>query len=131
MKDPLTRVEIVDGGFKGLAAKALRNTTAKIILIDRTNNHLFQPLLYQVATSLLTPGQIATPIRSILRNQENTTVVMGEETEEYRYILTVPGRGYSFVAPVHEIQETPPPCPEPANQSGTSVVSKLPRGRPL
>ena len=69
-KNQLARVVIVGGGFAGLAAaKALRNTAAKVILIDRTNHHLFQPLLYQVATSLLTPGQIATPIRSILRNQ--------------------------------------------------------------
>ncbi|HKF02828.1 MAG TPA: NAD(P)/FAD-dependent oxidoreductase [Candidatus Sulfotelmatobacter sp.] len=74
-------VVIVGGGFGGLAAaKALRKTPAKVILIDRTNHHLFQPLLYQVATSVLTPGQIATPIRSILRNQKNTTVIMGEVT---------------------------------------------------
>src|SRR5262252_11172503 len=74
-------VVIVGGGFGGLAAaKALRKTPAKVILIDRTNHHLFQPLLYQVATSVLTPGQIATPIRSILRNQKNTTVLMGEVT---------------------------------------------------
>src|SRR5271155_5583103 len=72
---------IVGGGFAGLAAaKALRKTPAKILLIDRTNHHLFQPLLYQVATSVLTPSQIATPIRSILRNQKNTTVIMGEVT---------------------------------------------------
>jgi NADH dehydrogenase len=75
------RVVIVGGGFAGLAAaKSLRKTTAKVILIDRTNHHLFQPLLYQVATSVLTPSQIATPIRSILRNQKNTTVIMGEVT---------------------------------------------------
>src|SRR5260370_32272592 len=75
------RVIIVGGGFGGLAAaKALRSTAANVILIDRTNHHLFQPLLYQVATSVLTPSQIATPIRSILRNQKNTTVVMGEVT---------------------------------------------------
>jgi NADH dehydrogenase len=75
------RVIIVGGGFGGLAAaKALRKAPAKIILIDRTNHHLFQPLLYQVATSVLTPSQIATPIRSILRNQKNTTVIMGEVT---------------------------------------------------
>src|SRR5215468_7982618 len=74
-------VVIVGGGFGGLAAaKALRKTPAKVILIDRTNHHLFQPLLYQVATSELTAGQIATPIRSILRNQKNTTVIMGEVT---------------------------------------------------
>ena len=74
-------VVIVGGGFGGLAAaKALRKTPAKVILIDRTNHHLFQPLLYQVATSVLTPGQIATPIRNILRSQKNTTVIMGEVT---------------------------------------------------
>jgi NADH:ubiquinone reductase (H+-translocating) len=73
------RVIIVGGGFAGLAAaKALRKTPAQIFLIDRTNHHLFQPLLYQVATSVLTPSQIATPIRSILRNQKNTTVILGE-----------------------------------------------------
>ena len=75
------RIVIVGAGFGGLAAaKALKNTPAEIVLIDRTNHHLFQPLLYQVATSVLTPSQIATPIRSILRNQKNTTVVMGEVT---------------------------------------------------
>ena len=73
------RVIIVGGGFAGLAAaKALRKTPAKVILIDRTNHHLFQPLLYQVATSVLTPSQIATPIRSIFRKQKNTTVILGE-----------------------------------------------------
>jgi len=73
------RVIIVGGGFAGLAAaKTLRKTPAKVILIDRTNHHLFQPLLYQVATSVLTPSQIATPIRSIFRKQKNTTVILGE-----------------------------------------------------
>src|SRR5271167_4652969 len=75
------RIIIVGAGFGGLAAaKALKNSPAEILLIDRTNHHLFQPLLYQVATSVLTPSQIATPIRSILRNQKNTTVIMGEVT---------------------------------------------------
>jgi NADH:ubiquinone reductase (H+-translocating) len=75
------RIIIVGAGFGGLAAgKALKNTPAEILLIDRTNHHLFQPLLYQVATSVLTPSQIATPIRSIFRNQKNTTVVTGEVT---------------------------------------------------
>ena len=75
------RIIIVGGGFGGLAAaKALRKTPAEIILIDRTNHHLFQPLLYQVATSALTPSQIATPIRGILRNQKNAMVIMGEVT---------------------------------------------------
>src|SRR5579863_7200186 len=75
------RIIIVGAGFGGLAAaKALKNTPAEILLIDRTNHHLFQPLLYQVATSALTPSQIAVPIRSIFRNQKNTIVIMGEVT---------------------------------------------------
>src|SRR5260370_3846508 len=73
------KMAIVGGGFGGLAAaKALRNTPAQVILIDRTNHHLFQPLLYQVATSVLSPSQIGSPIRGILRNQKNTTVILGE-----------------------------------------------------
>jgi NADH dehydrogenase len=72
-------VVIVGGGFAGLsAAKALRNAPVRVVLIDRTNHHLFQPLLYQVATSVLAAGQIASPIRDILRNQPNTIVLMGD-----------------------------------------------------
>ena len=79
MSEP--KIVIVGGGFGGLAAaRALRNVPAKIILIDRTNHHVFQPLLYQVATSVLSPGQIGSPIRGILRNQKNTTVILGEVT---------------------------------------------------
>src|SRR5262250_1224497 len=75
------RIIIVGGGFGGLAAaKALKNTPAEIILIDRTNHHLFQPLLYQVATSVLAPSQIGFPIRGILQSQKNTTVLQGEVT---------------------------------------------------
>ena len=74
-------VVIVGGGFGGLAAaKALRNAPVRVILIDRTNHHLFQPLLYQVATSILAPGHIGSPIRGILRNHRNTLVIMGEVT---------------------------------------------------
>jgi len=76
-----SRIIIVGGGFAGLAAaKALKNSPAEITLIDRTNHHLFQPLLYQVATSILAPNQIGFPIRGILRNQKNTTVILGEVT---------------------------------------------------
>ena len=75
------RVLIVGGGFAGLAAaKALKKTPAEVILIDRTNHHVFQPLLYQVATSVLGPSQIGFPLRGILRNQKNTTVIQGEVT---------------------------------------------------
>src|ERR1700731_2011586 len=81
MSESVPRVVIVGGGFGGLAAaKALKHTPAQIILIDRTNHHLFQPLLYQVATSVLAPGQIGSPIRNILRRQQNTTVILGEVT---------------------------------------------------
>src|SRR5271156_350759 len=72
------RIVIVGGGFGGLAAaRALASTPVEITLIDRSNHHLFQPLLYQVATSALNPGQIAAPIRGILRYQKNVTVIMG------------------------------------------------------
>src|SRR5881296_1982837 len=81
MPDTVPRVVIVGGGFGGLAAaKALRKTDARVALVDRQNHHLFQPLLYQVATSVLSPGQIASPIRGILRKQRNTTVILGEVT---------------------------------------------------
>jgi NADH dehydrogenase FAD-containing subunit len=62
------------------AAKALKDTPAEVILIDRNNHHLFQPLLYQVATSARIPSQIGFPIRAILGKQKNTTVILGEVT---------------------------------------------------
>ena len=74
-------VVIVGGGFGGLAAaRALRRAPVRVTLIDRTNHHLFQPLLYQVATSVLTPGQIGSPLREMFRRQKNVTVIMGEVT---------------------------------------------------
>jgi NADH dehydrogenase len=76
--EPLPRVVIVGGGFAGLAvADELVRCKAEVTLIDRNNHHLFQPLLYQVATAALPPGDIAVPIRGVLRKQENTTVLMG------------------------------------------------------
>jgi NADH dehydrogenase len=73
------RVVIVGGGFGGLfAARALRRADADITIIDRTNHHLFQPLLYQMATGILAEGDIAPPIRDILRRQGNATVLLGE-----------------------------------------------------
>ena len=87
----LPRVVIVGGGFGGLAAaKALRRAPVEVILVDRNNHHLFQPLLYQVATAVLAPGQIGSPIRGILGKQRNTTVILGEVTgvnREQRYIV--------------------------------------------
>jgi NADH dehydrogenase len=74
-------VVIIGGGFGGLtAARALRRAPARITLIDRRNHHLFQPLLYQVATAGLSPGDIAVPIRRILRRQRNATVLLAEAT---------------------------------------------------
>ena len=68
------RVAIVGAGFGGLfAAKALRRADVDVTVIDRTNHHLFQPLLYQMATGILSEGDIAPPIRDILRRQRNTT----------------------------------------------------------
>lgn len=73
------KIVIIGGGFAGLnAARVLRNVDADITLIDRTNHHLFQPLLYQVATAALAPSDITAPIRWILRHQQNTTVLLGE-----------------------------------------------------
>jgi NADH dehydrogenase len=73
------RVVIVGCGFGGLfAAKALRRADVDVTVIDRTNHHLFQPLLYQMATAILSEGDIAPPIREILRHQRNTTVLLAE-----------------------------------------------------
>jgi NADH dehydrogenase len=75
------RVVIVGGGFGGLyAAKSLRDAPVRITLVDRRNYHVFQPLLYQVATAALNPADIAYPIRSVLRRQKNATVILGEVT---------------------------------------------------
>ncbi|MEK7264584.1 MAG: NAD(P)/FAD-dependent oxidoreductase [Pseudomonadota bacterium] len=79
--DPKKRAQIVvvGAGFAGLSAvKALAKTDADVTLIDRRNHHLFQPLLYQVATAALAPNQIASPIRSIVRRQRNTSVILEE-----------------------------------------------------
>src|ERR1700761_2041892 len=73
------RVVIVGGGFGGLAAaQSLRNAPVEVILVDRANHHLFQPLLYQVATSILAPGDIGTPIRQLFARQANASVFMAE-----------------------------------------------------
>ena len=93
-KDGHHRVVIVGGGFGGLyAAKGLgRDPRVHVTLVDQRNFHLFQPLLYQVATGALSPGEIAQPLRSILRRQRNTTVLLGEareiEPSERRIVLS-------------------------------------------
>ncbi len=117
MSEAMPRVVIVGGGFGGLAAaKALRKSNVEVILIDRQNHHLFQPLLYQVATSVLSPGHIASPIRGILGKHRNTTVILGEVTGvdvgqrrvfvdssdragvalEYDYLILATGASHSY-----------------------------------
>src|SRR5262245_18566000 len=98
--DSRPRVIVVGGGFAGLAAvKALKHAPVRILLIDRRNHHIFQPLLYQVATAMLPSSDIAVPIREVLRKQRNTTVVMAEVTgvdPERRLVLaSAPSRAYA------------------------------------
>ena len=77
-KDVPPRVVIIGGGFGGLyAARVLAGKPVNVTLIDRTNHHLFQPLLYQVATAMLSPADIAQPIRAIVQDAKNIRVVMG------------------------------------------------------
>src|ERR1700757_3315409 len=77
-----SKVIIIGGGFGGLcAAQALRSAPVDVTLIDRRNFHLFQPLLYQVATGSLSPGEIAAPLRSVLSRQKNTRVLLGEAVD--------------------------------------------------
>jgi len=72
-------VVIIGGGFGGVnAAKALKNAPVQVTLIDRRNHHLFQPLLYQVATGHLSPADIASPLRGLLKSQKNARVLLGE-----------------------------------------------------
>ena len=71
-------VVIIGAGFGGLfAAKKFKNTDVAVTIVDRTNHHLFQPLLYQVATGILSEGEIAPSIRQILADQDNVRVVKG------------------------------------------------------
>src|ERR1700684_1001681 len=75
----MKRIVIIGAGFGGLAvAKALKHANAEVCVIDRANHNLFQPLLYQVATTVLSPAQVASPIRGLLKNQRNTSVFLGE-----------------------------------------------------
>src|SRR6202166_2230315 len=77
----LKRVVIIGGGFAGLAAAdALRRADAEVVLIDRRNHHIFQPLLYQVATAVLSPADIAAPIRQLEVKQRNLSVILAEVT---------------------------------------------------
>jgi NADH dehydrogenase len=108
----LPRVVIIGGGFGGLyAAKALRDAPAQVVLIDRRNYHLFQPLLYQVATAALNTADIAEPIRRVLRRHKNTRVLLAEATSvdvdrrcvslvdgtlSYDYVIVATGATHSY-----------------------------------
>ena len=99
--DKRPRVVIVGAGFGGLcAAKALKHADVRVTLVDRRNHHLFQPLLYQIATAGLSPGQIATPIRTILRYQKNAEVLLGTVTgvdvDKRRVVLANPSGGHEI-----------------------------------
>ncbi|NIP80606.1 MAG: FAD-dependent oxidoreductase, partial [Gemmatimonadetes bacterium] len=105
-------VVILGGGFGGLScARELRRADAQVTLIDRRNYHLFQPLLYQVATAALSPADIASPIRGILRRQDNLEVWLGEAVDvdaerrtvrlkdgqvEYDYLVVATGVTHSY-----------------------------------
>ena len=92
MAENIHRVVILGGGFGGLsAAQALKRAAVQVTLLDRRNFHLFQPLLYQVATGSLSPGEIAAPLRSVLRKQKNTEVLLGEaaDIDPHKNLLTL------------------------------------------
>jgi NADH dehydrogenase len=105
-------VVIIGGGFGGLdAARALAGAPVRVTLVDRHNYHLFQPLLYQVATAALSPGDVASPIRWVLRHQPNVTVLLGEArsidyanrrvvldagTLEYDYLIVAAGSAHAY-----------------------------------
>jgi NADH:ubiquinone reductase (H+-translocating) len=97
MNEPRHRVVIVGAGFGGLfAARALRRAPVDVTLVDRTNHHLFQPLLYQVATGVLSEGDIAPPTRDVLRRNRNTRVLIGDvvdiDLNRHEIILETVGR---------------------------------------
>lgn len=116
MKSGRPVVVIVGGGFGGLAAvKALANEAVDIVLIDQRNHHLFQPLLYQVATAWLSPAEIAAPVRSVFARQENVIVLLGkvvgvdaaarvvridtglhQETVAYDYLILATGARHDY-----------------------------------
>src|SRR5678815_3784086 len=111
MSEP--HVVIIGGGFGGLSAcKALRNAPCRVTLLDRRNHHVFQPLLYQVAAAALSPGDIAAPIRWVLRRSRNVRVLLAEvatidvdtrrvvltdaESVAYDYLIVAPGASHTY-----------------------------------
>jgi NADH:ubiquinone reductase (H+-translocating) len=91
-REPVPHLVIIGGGFAGLwATRALAREKIRITLLDRRNHHLFQPLLYQVATGILSEGEIAPATRRILRDQRNAEVLLGDVVEinlAGRYVVT-------------------------------------------
>src|SRR5260370_8990188 len=84
------KILILGGGFGGLvAAQTLKHANASVTLIDKRNFHLFQPLLYQVATGSLSPGQIASPLRAVLSRQKNTEVLLRQAGDLHPDATTV------------------------------------------
>ena len=117
----IPHVVILGGGFAGLyAAKSLADAPVRVTVVDRRNHHLFQPMLYQVATAALNPSDIASPIRSVLRGQKNTEVLLAEATNveveqrrvrfsdggclTYDYLIVATGAHHSYFG--HEEWET-------------------------
>src|SRR5216683_520320 len=94
------RVVILGGGFGGLvAAQKLKRAPVEVTLIDRRNFHLFQPLLYQVATGSLSPGEIAAPLRGVLSHQKNTRVLLGEAVDvdpEAKRVILRDGASFDY-----------------------------------
>src|SRR5947207_9950985 len=109
----LPHIIIIGAGFGGLdAARALDGADVRVTLLDRHNYHLFQPLLYQVATAALSPGDVASPIRWILRHQQNVEVLLADVTAvdpigrrvmvaggdpiPYDYLVLAPGSAHAY-----------------------------------
>jgi NADH dehydrogenase len=121
--DAAKHVVIIGGGFGGIAAaRALKRAPIRLTMIDRRNHHLFQPLLYQVATAALNPSDIASPIRRILRRQRNASVILGEASSidtrrkivqlldgevAYDYLIVASGATHSYFG--HEEWMEPAP----------------------
>ena len=119
----LPRIVVVGGGFGGLSVtRALRGSRCRVILLDRQNHHVFQPLLYQVATAALSPADIAQPIRSILRGQDNVQVVLGDvesldpehkivrlESDDvsYDWLVLAPGVTHAYFGNDHWARRAP------------------------